>query len=196
MASDIDAAIPPLGAATTAGVRANFLAAKNEIEALQGAVGFANYEDTATAGAPIALTANTWTNLTNNGLGARTLDKLPVSVDTLWNTTTNRFDFSDLPLFTQLTGRFDITVVTTTSNQLVDVRALVAIGSVSEYPFPLVTQMLFKTAGTHQINIFNGMFIGSSDVKLNPCALQVRSDATATAKVAGWYVSVQFPVAD
>lgn len=196
MASDIDANVPPLGAATTAGVRANFLAAKNEIEALQGAVGFANYEDTATAGTPISLTANTWTNLTNNGLGARTVDKLPASVGTLWNTSTNRFSFTDLPLYTQLTGRFDLTVVTTTANQLVDVQALVAIGSASEYEFPLVTQMYFKTAGTHQINIYNGMFIGSNDVKLNPCALRIRSDASATAKVAGWYVAVQFPVTD
>lgn len=38
MASNIDAAVPPFGNATTAGVRANFAAAKAEIEALQQGV--------------------------------------------------------------------------------------------------------------------------------------------------------------
>lgn len=37
MASDINVAIPPLGSPTTAGVRANFSAAKSEIEELQAA---------------------------------------------------------------------------------------------------------------------------------------------------------------
>lgn len=37
MASNIDVAVPPFGNATTAGVRANFLAAKQEIEVLQTA---------------------------------------------------------------------------------------------------------------------------------------------------------------
>lgn len=38
MASNIDVTVPPQGAATTAAVRANFLAAKTEILALQAAI--------------------------------------------------------------------------------------------------------------------------------------------------------------
>ena len=40
MSSNIDTSIPPLGNATTAGVRNNFSAAKTEIEALQQQIGF------------------------------------------------------------------------------------------------------------------------------------------------------------
>lgn len=51
MASNVDPAIPPFGAATTAGVRANFLTIKEEIEALQNKkdpFGFIYFENIAT----------------------------------------------------------------------------------------------------------------------------------------------------
>jgi hypothetical protein len=193
--SNIDASIPPLGAATTAGVRANFLAAKTEIEALANTFGFADYNDTATATTPISVPSATWTNLTNNKLGAQTLLKLPAGVGTLWNSSTNRFDFSLLPLYTQLTGRFDLTITTSSNNQDIDLRALIAAGSASEYAFPLMTQVRFPTAGTHQVAAFNGMYIGSNEVKNNPTAIQIRSSGTATVKVNGWYITVQKPTA-
>jgi hypothetical protein len=193
--SNIDPSIPPLGAATTAGVRNNFQAAKTEIEALANSFGFADYNDTATATTPIAVSANTWTALTNNKLGAKTLLKLPAGVGTLWNSSTNRFDFSSLPLYTQLTGRFDLTITTSSNNQDVDLRALVAMSSASEYAFPLMTQVRFPTAGTHQLAVYNGMYVGSNDVKNNPTAIQIRSNATASVKVNGWYITVQKPTA-
>ncbi len=191
--SNINEAIPPLGAATTSGVRANFLAAKNELEKFENTFGFADYNDTATATTPITVPSATWTNLTNNKLGAQTLLKLPSGVGVLWNSSTNRFDFNTLPLYTQLTGRFDIVVTTSSNNQDIDLRALVAVGSASEYPFPLMTQSRFPTAGTHQVSVFNGMYIGSSDVKTAPTAIQIRSSGSATVRVNGWYITVQKP---
>lgn len=191
--SNIDAAIPPLGAATTAGVRANFAAAKAEIEAIVNSFGFEDCADTATTSTPISVSADTWTVLTNNKLGAQSLNKLPSDVATIWNASTNRFVFSSLPLYTQLTGRFDLTITTSGNNQDVDLRALVAIGSASEYPFPLMTQVRFSTAGTHQVSVFNGMYIGSNDVRNNPASIQIKSSGTATVKVNGWYISVQKP---
>ncbi len=193
MSSNIDTSIPPLGNATTAGVRTNFATAKAEIEALQNSFGFANYEDTATTTTPITLAAGVWTNLTNNKLGARTIDKTPLDVGELWNSSTNRFDFSTLPLYTQLTGRFDITVVTGGNNYDIDVQALVGIGSPSAYAFPLTTQMRFATAGTHRLNLFNGMFIGSTDVKNFPASIQVRASGASTVIVSGWYMTIQKP---
>ena len=193
MSSNIDVAVPPFGSATTAGVRANFLAAKDEILALQNCFGFANYHDLETNTAPIALTANVWSTLTNDAAGSLTLNKLPSDVATLWNATTDRFDFTDLPLYSQMTGRFDITITTAGNNQDIDVQALVGIGSSSAYSFPLMTQHRFATAGTHQVNIFNGMYIGSSDIQNYPAAIQIRSTGIATVKVAGWYLSIVKP---
>jgi len=192
MSSNINELIPPLGAATTSGVRANFLAAKNEITALQDATGFANFHDTATAITPINLPSNIWVDLTNNKLGTLTLNKLPGGID-LWNSTTNRFAFTSLPLFSQLAIRADVVVTTGGNNMDVDIRAIVAIGSASQYLFPLMTQMRFATAGTHQITTFNGMYLGSNDVRNFPMSLQIKTSGTATVVVNGWYVSVQTP---
>lgn len=193
MSSNVNPLIPAFGNATTAGVRGNFAVIKTEIEALQNAFGFANYEDTETAITPISLSSGVWTNLTNNAQGVRTVNKLPTDVTSLWNPATDKFDFSDLPLFTQMTGRFDITVTTSTNNQDIDVRALVGVGSPSEYTFPLMTQVRFATAGSHQINLYNGMFIGSNDIKNYPASIQVRSSNNASVVVAGWYLSIRKP---
>lgn len=193
MASNIDIFIPPFGNATTAGVRGNFAVAKTEIELLQNATGFVNYQDTATQTSPIAVSSGVWTNLTNNTLGTQTLNKLPLDVNGLWNPATNRFNFSSLPLYTQLTGRFDIEITTSGNNQDVDLQALVGIGSPSEYAFPLMTMVRFATAGAHRINVFNGMYIGSNDIKNSPASVQIRSNASAMVKVGGWYISIQKP---
>src|SRR5574343_20894 len=99
MASSINVAIPPLGTPTTAGVRAHFSAAKTEIEALQGLFGYVDYNDSATTGSPISVSPSTWTKLTNNKAGANTkIDALPSLVTNLWNTSTNQYVFTELPL--------------------------------------------------------------------------------------------------
>lgn len=56
MSSNIDITQPPAGHATTAGVRANFAAAKTEIEALQAAVILPKTADIASPGAHLELT--------------------------------------------------------------------------------------------------------------------------------------------
>jgi hypothetical protein len=193
MSSNINPLVPQFGNATTSGLRANFVAAKSEIEEIQSAFGFANYEDTETAITPIALSSNVWTNLTNNTLGPRTVNKLPSDISTLWNPLSDKFDFSDLPLYTQMLGRFDITVTTSSNNQDIDIRSLLGIGSASEYTFPLMTQVRFPTDGMHHLNIFNGMFIGSEDIKNSPASIQIKCSGSASVVVAGWYLSIIKP---
>ena len=194
MPSNINAAIPPFGSPTTAGVRSNFATAKTEIEELQGAVGFVDYNDSATAITPISVSSGTWTKLTNNKLGANTkTDALPDGVTSLWNSSTNQFDFSELPVNTMMDGRFDIVVTTTASNQTIDLSAFVAIGSPSAFEFTLMTSVLFKTAGAHKISPYSGMYIGSADVKNFPAEIRIKSDASCTVKVNGWYIKAVLP---
>lgn len=194
MASSIDTAIPPFGNATTAGVRANFAAAKAEIEELQNNHGFVDYNDAATGVTPINVLANTWTKLTNDKLGPFTKeDQLPGAVTRVWDATTNQFKFNELPLNTTMDGRFDIVVTTTAANQIVDLSAFVAIGSGSAFEFPLTTSLQFKTAGTYKLTPFNGMYIGSADVKNYPTEIKLRSDAACTVRVNGWYVRIVIP---
>ena len=55
MTSAINPLNPVAGTPTTASVRANFAAAKAEIEALQRQIGYADYNDTLTTTIPIAV---------------------------------------------------------------------------------------------------------------------------------------------
>lgn len=185
MASSINTAIPPFGNPTTAGVRNNFATAKSEIEALQSANGFADYNAATT---PIALSSGVWTKLLNNGSGPLTkTDGLPAGVTSLWNTTTSQFDFTGLPLNSMVDARYDITVTTTAANQSLELSVKLGIGSPSEYQSQRLLQQ-FKTAGTYNIVAFGSSYIGSNDIKNYPGEVLARSDASASIVVNGWFI--------
>jgi len=190
MSSNINAAIPPLGAATTSGVRANFSAAKTEIEALQTRTGFVDYNDLTTSTTPIAVAASTWTKLTNDKAGANTkIDALPSGVTSVWNTTTNQLDLSQLPINTTVEIRADIVVTTTSANQIVKTDIRLGIGSGIEFTLEN-SETQFKTAGAHKMVVMSGFYIGSSTVRTTPGELRIWSDATASVKVNGWYIRI------
>lgn len=190
MASSINTAIPPLGAATTAGVRANFAAAKSEIETLQGRVGFVDYNDLATTATPISVTANTWTKLTNDKAGANTkTDAAPTGITSVWNTVTNQLDLSQLPVKSMVELRADIVVTTTAANQIVKSDIRLGIGSGVEFTLEN-SENQFKTAGAKKMAIYNGFYIGSTTVQSTPGEIRIWSDASATVKVNGWYIRI------
>jgi len=211
MASNINADLPAFGNATTASVRQNFVHAKAEIEALQlrisdltpaeasivqllTAHGFADYNDLATGLVALSVSSSTWTKLTNDKLGPHTKeDHLPAGVTRVWDPATNQFKFNELPINTTLDGRFDLIVTTTAANQTLDLSAFVAVGSASAFEFPLMTSVLFKSVGTYKIAPFNGMYIGSADVRNYPTEIKVKSDAACTIRVNGWYVRIVLP---
>jgi hypothetical protein len=191
MSSNIDTAIPPLGAPTTAGVRGNFAAAKLEIEELQTRTGFADYDDNATVTAPLALTANVWRKMTNDALGANTrTSTLPSGITTLWNTSTNQFTFTQVPVNSMLEGRFDFIVTTNANNLTLDLSAWVGIGSPSEYEFPLLTSTFFPTSGTYKLTAHGSMYINSNDVKNFPTEIRIKLSGAGSVVVNGWYIKV------
>lgn len=192
MSSDINTAIPPLGTPTTAGVRANFAAAKAEIEELQTANGWADYQDTATTTTPLTIVSGTWKKLTNNAAGAQTrTDMLPSLVTSLWNTTNNQLDFSQLPLNSTIDIRMDFSVTVASANTVMDVSAFCAIGSVSAFELPLLTSKFFSTAGTYKVTIQGSMYIGSSDVKSFPAELRLKMNSAGSVVVNGWFIKAQ-----
>ena len=165
MASDINVAIPPLGSPTTAGVRANFSAAKSEIEELQNSIGYADYNDVTTQTTPISIPGtSTFVKLTNDDAGPYTRVRLPSGVTSIWNTSTNQINLSQLPIDSMVNARYDITVTTTDANQAISLSTFLAIGSPSAYESPKLTQ-IFKTAGTYNITVFTGSYVGSTDVQ-------------------------------
>lgn len=190
MPSNINSAIPPFGNPTTAGVRANFEAARQEIEILQRQIGFADYNDAATAVTPINVAPSTWTKLTNNTLGAATkTDALPVGVTSVWNAITNQLALTELPINTMIEVRKDITVTTTAANQIVKQRTKLAISDPIEFTLN-PGEYQFKTAGLHDLVTNTFFYIGSEPVRLNPGEFQIWSDAAATVVVKGWYIRI------
>ena len=196
MSSNIDTAIPPLGTPTTAGVRSNFAATKLEIEQLQTRTGFADYDDNATVTAPLALVAGVWKKMTNDALGANTrTSTLPGGITTLWNTSTNQFTFTQVPVNSMLEGRFDFIVTTNANNLTLDLSAWVGIGSPSEYEFPLLTSTFFPTSGTYKLTAHGSMYIGSNDVKNFPTEIRMKLSGAGSVVVNGWYIKVDKAIA-
>lgn len=190
MASDINVAVPPLGNATTAGVRANFAAAKAEIESLQRQIGFVDYNDSATAVTPINVVASTWTKLTNNKLGPYSVtNAMPEGVTNLWNAVTNQLVLTELPVKAMLEFRADIVVTTTGANQVVKSELALAIGDAIAFSLP-TNEMTFKAAGAHNILANIPFYIGSLPVKTNPGEFRLWSDGNCTVKVNGWYIRI------
>lgn len=154
-------------------------------------VGFYDYNDSATATTPISLTAGNWVDLTNNGLGPYTITSFGLdNLSGIWNTSTNRFNFSGLNLGDMLDLRVDIQVTTTSPNQTVDMHLTMGYGSAGQYDLPIVTDQQFKSVGVKNVIRQQTFYIGHEESRDNPAILSIRSDASASVRVNGWYTRV------
>lgn len=194
MTSLIDATKPIAGTPTTQSVRDNFAAAKSEIEAMQiryPQIGFIDLNDTATTGSPISVPGtNTFVKLTNNAAGSFTsfTYKPPAVANNIWEVSTNQFIWTrGLKLGDMIEIRPDVVVTTTGANQTITLSIILGIGG-SQYELPIAQNKLFKTAGTYRIIEWFGLYIGDNNTKNNPAELQIKSDASATVVVNGWFV--------
>lgn len=153
--------------------------------------GVYDYNDLATASTPIPLTlADTQYEMTNDGAGAFTNKTyaLPGVAD-LWDTATNRFDFTGLSLGDTVDIRFDFEVTTSSANTAIDFVIELGIGG-SAYQLTFVPSSSdFKAAGTYKVVSWFGIYMGDSNTLDNPARILARSDNTGTSvKVNGWYM--------
>lgn len=150
--------------------------------------GFADFNDAGTSSNPIEVTSGSgWVLLTNDKLGAFTnVAYLPEGVTTAVFSA-NQFDFSQLSVGDMLNIRLDITVTTTSNNQVINTRLKMGIGSDSEFSIPFSHDQ-FKTSGAQQINPYVGLYIGGTDILNNPAQFEISSDDDASVVVNGWYV--------
>ena len=151
--------------------------------------GWADYEDVATTGTPISVTA-TPTVLTNDGTGVNTNTKyLPIGgngVTQLWDTSSNGFDFSDLDVGDMIDIRMDITMIIASNNTAVDVD--LHMGSGGSVVVPFISQQNFKSTGSFEVIRYMGVYIGSADVRDNLAQLKIKADNNWTCTVNGWYI--------
>ncbi len=153
-------------------------------------IGFFDYNDLATQTTAISVTANTDTKLTNDTLGAYTnINYPPYGVSSLWDATTNRFNFSQLSIGDTIDVRIHLQVTTTTSNQTYKIGAKFGIGSASAFDNIIFTDQA-KTAGVHEVSFVAPFYIGEANILNNPAELYINTDASATVKVDGWYIRV------
>jgi len=151
--------------------------------------GWADYEDVATTGTPINVTA-TPAVLTNDGTGVNTnTSYLPVGgngITQLWNTSSNGFDFSDLNVGDMVDIRMDISVVIASVNTVVDVNLHMGSGGAVVVPF--ISDQNYKATGTFKVIRYMGIYIGSEDVRDNLAQLKIEADKNCTCIVHGWYI--------
>ncbi|MBL4795792.1 MAG: hypothetical protein JKY50_00100 [Oleispira sp.] len=153
-------------------------------------MGWENYDDTATTGTPIPLTlADTDYIMTNDTLGpvTNTGSMLPNNT-TMWNASTNRFDFTSLNINDYVNIRIDLNVNTGGNNHELLMKMNFAVGGSS--PFSLnIQQQNIKTITNTSIVRYVSFFIGSTDIKDNPASLTMRSSNTGdTVVVNGWLI--------
>ena len=165
----------------------DYIKNKPELSQYFSAVGGFDYEDLATQTTPLNYTTG-FLQLTNDILGANTKTNLnPYGVTSVWNDTTDTFDFNQLSIGDEVFLRVHLNLTTTTANQISGLRLLFAEGTPSQYILPIDLQIYHKTAGLHDLMREISFYIGNEDWRTLPVKLQFNSDANASIKVHGFH---------
>ena len=143
--------------------------------------GWVTYSDLNTVTTPIELTlANTYYPVTNDGLGAQTEKTYKIfDHGEIFDTTTNRFDFSSLAVGDRVSMRFNCTIDIGGPNQDVDAKIDFAIGGSFPFSVPMAHDS-YRTDGERPYGFERSWYIGSADVRDNPAELLMASDGTGT----------------
>ena len=149
--------------------------------------GFIDYNDTT---GDVALTADTWTDVPNNGQGAftNTLYK-PEGITNLLDANTGYLDFSELSLGSELIIRNDFTVTPQTNNSLLQVRYVLGQGA-GEYPLLFWSERLDSGSGIgyQRVPVF-AIYMGDLNTQGGVGKLQVKLSTNGTLNNAGSYIS-------
>ena len=148
--------------------------------------GALQYSDLATQTTPISVTGGGgFVDITNDGLAAFSSTLYaPVGVTDTWNTSTNRLDFTELPLGSKFSYHVDLEITTNSANQEVIIEVEIGLGGV---PLSLgVIQKQFKNVGTHKTNIHNFLVMLDLNTRDNPAKLKIKSDGNLDVKVNGF----------
>lgn len=154
--------------------------------------GWWDYNDAATASAPISLeVAGTYYVMTNDGAGANTITAFrPDGLSPIWDVATNRFDFSELRVGDVVDLRLDFDITIAGNNREIKTRIVVAEGSATEFSLELDVRQ-FKTAGLYHFIVLATGYIGSEDVRDYPARVEMTSDVGGdTVVVNGWFAKL------
>jgi hypothetical protein len=159
----------------------------NELYDSQG--GWAFYEDSATSATPINLTANVWTDLTNNKAGSGTITTYKPNFVTgdLWNSANNSIVITEVGAGRIMILRNDFDITAGASNTRLDARLYFPDTGKS------VEFMHDNIANNNDIVRYSRttQFFTNTDILTNGCKIQVRVDKSgATATIEDFLITV------
>lgn len=169
---------------------ANVNEIKTSVNALYDTLGgFAFYEDAATSVTPINLTADTWTDLTNDKAGSGTLTTYKPSYVTgdLWDSATNTIDLDEIPAGSVVLVRNDYDITTGSANTRMDSRLYFPDNSKSvEFSHDTIS-----SSGTEVRYSRTTQFYVTDAIKTSGVKIQVKVDKSgATARVEDFQITV------
>lgn len=140
--------------------------------------GFANYEDVATLTTPIVLTANVWTNITNDKQGEHTTEvyKPAYVTGSLWNSATSKIDLSEVAVGKVVLIKVDFEIVETSNNTILQGQ-LIGGGHTVQL---LTTEMKFAS-GTHHYGITNMIYV--EDAAMQTAGLNIQLKTSSNSEV-------------
>lgn len=130
------------------------------------------------SGGALTLTAaDTWYDIENDALGALTSTTYKVSGHgTIWDSSTDRLDVSDLTIGDRVHMRIDLTPTSTSANSAFQFRLVLQEG-VLDVPIGMGAPAYYKSSGTHDpITLEPSFTIFNAATRDNPIVLQVKSD--------------------
>lgn len=151
---------------------------------INSSFGFIDYNDTT---GTISLTANTWTDIPNNGLGAFTNKTYaPFGVTELMDVATGYIDTTELDLGNTILIRNDYTIVPNTNNALLEFRYSLGAG-LGVYTLEKIKGRLDSGSGkNYRFSLEPDLiYMGDTNTRDNPIKLQVRLSANGTLTNAG-----------
>lgn len=150
--------------------------------------GFAFYEDSTTATTPINITAETWTDLTNDKAGAGTLTTNKPSYVTgeLWDSAENKIDLSEVPNGKIVIVRTDFNYTAGSSNQHIDAR--IYFPDIDKELHFLHSDLSSQHDENHFVNTMQ--FYTDSNIQTSNAKIQLNASGSGTLKVNGFLITV------
>ena len=134
-----------------------------------------DYNDSSTSLSPVSLSANTWTDIPNDGLGAFTnLTFLPDGITTLLDVTTGYLDLSELELGDSVIIRNDFIVTPNQNRANLNFRYELGAG-LGVYTLDYFVGRLDSGAGLeYRYNLYTHLiYLGDDNTRNNPIKLQL-----------------------
>ena len=146
--------------------------------------------DAGTVITPITHSAGaTNTFLTNNALGGGTTSHNPETNAALWNSATNKFDFTSLKIGDVIEFRIDLLVDHAAAQEF---NVLMSAAEGTAVPYEInVSHDYFKTAATGiSLTVVFSLFIGNENTRTGSARLRIASAAAASIVVEGWFYKI------